>query len=460
MSTKQLGRRSFLQIVGGGALAALLTSCQPKVVEKVVKETVEVENLVKETVEVERVVEVTAPPPEPTKAAERVTLQCLGTLNVAILPQFTQATGIDVEDIPIVGDVYEKKASMFAAGDPPDVFRTSDADWCTDYEVSKLHHLIIDEYLERDAAEVDFEDIYPSMSKWMKMPDGHYYFMPFYTNSNVMAFNMEIFDQGGVPYPTADWTWDDLLQAAKELTIRDSSGMVTQWGKGSCFGWWGEFFYYQRQAGLEDWLSPDGKTVYMDTPEAIEGLQFFIDCIVKHKVSEDPNTSLEGGFAGGGYAMQNFIHTASWPGFTEAGLKWDIVLPPIGNRREGGELALDSSAIGKGSKHYEESWTYLKYISGKAGGTFWVHNGYPPIRKSVAQETWLPHKGTPDYPVHSEIYFDSLPYSMPVLWPPGSFGAWQLLQMKVDLMVEGKLGVEEGCKEAANEVRELIAAGT
>lgn len=54
MSAKQLSRRSFLQMVGGGALAALLASCQPKVVEKVVKETVEVEKIVKETVVVEK----------------------------------------------------------------------------------------------------------------------------------------------------------------------------------------------------------------------------------------------------------------------------------------------------------------------------------------------------------------------------------------------------------------------
>jgi len=157
--------------------------------------------------------------------------------------------------------------------------------------------------------------------------------------------------------------------------------------------------------------------------------------------------------------MWNFIHTGSWPGITQAGIKWDVMIPPTGQRREGGEMALDSTAIGQGSKHYEEAWTYLKFNSGKDGGTVWVQWGYPPIRKSVAEETWIPHTGTPEYPLHPERYFDSLPYSMAVHWAPGSWDAWGILQQKVDLVLEQKMTVEEACKEAAEEHRGLIASG-
>ncbi|NLG52164.1 MAG: extracellular solute-binding protein [Chloroflexi bacterium] len=441
-----MSRRAFLQ--GSSLIAglAILAACAPK----------------------EPTPAPTEPPkaeaqPTPAEAAEKapqeaVTLMSLGTGNDTIFAAFKERTGITIENVPITGDKFQKLNSMFATGDPPDLFNTSDVNWCKDRDIAVQQHVVLDEYFTRDEDEFQFDDIYPSISKFMKMPDGHYHFTPTYANSNVMAYNIQLFDEAGVPYPTADWTWDDMVQAGKELTIMEGD-MVVQYGKATTFGWWGEYYYYQRQAGLEDWLSEDGTEVFMDAPEAIEGLQFYIDCIFKHKMADAPGVGLEGGFLGGGYAMWNFIHTASWPQITQAGIQWDVMVPPKGKRLEGGEMALDSTAIGKGSKHYEESWTYLKFNSGKDGGVLWVEWGYPPIRKSVAEETWIPHKGTPEYPLHPEIYFDSLPYNMPVHWAPGSWDAWGILQQKVDLVLEQKLTVEQACQEAAAEHRALIESG-
>ncbi|MFO7918390.1 MAG: substrate-binding domain-containing protein [Anaerolineae bacterium] len=53
MSEKSYSRRSFLRLAATGAAASLLAACQPKVVEKVVKETVEVEKEVTSAAEQE-----------------------------------------------------------------------------------------------------------------------------------------------------------------------------------------------------------------------------------------------------------------------------------------------------------------------------------------------------------------------------------------------------------------------
>jgi len=55
--SERLPRRAFLRLAAASSAGALLAACQPQVVEKIVKETVEVEKVVKETVEVEKVVE-------------------------------------------------------------------------------------------------------------------------------------------------------------------------------------------------------------------------------------------------------------------------------------------------------------------------------------------------------------------------------------------------------------------
>lgn len=48
-------------------------------------------------------------------------------------------------------------------------------------------------------------------------PDGKLEAMPLLENVFVLAYNKDMFDQFGVEYPTADWTWDDLAEAAKSL---------------------------------------------------------------------------------------------------------------------------------------------------------------------------------------------------------------------------------------------------
>ena len=74
MSKKQIDRRRFLQLAGLTTVGAALAACQPKVVEKIVKETVivegqekVVEKVVKETVVVKEEVQ-----KEVTKVVEKV----------------------------------------------------------------------------------------------------------------------------------------------------------------------------------------------------------------------------------------------------------------------------------------------------------------------------------------------------------------------------------------------------
>jgi ABC-type glycerol-3-phosphate transport system substrate-binding protein len=181
--------------------------------------------------------------------------------------------------------------------------------------------------------------------------------------------------------------------------------------------------------------------------------------VFKHKISDAPPKALPDGFAGGFYAMHNFIHTGTWPGYTAAGLTWDIMIPPKGKRRDGGELAFSSTAMGKGTKLAEEAWTFMRWHSGEGGCRQYVKMGFPPIRKSVAEATWLAKKDTPPMPLHPERYFDALPYNMIVFAPPGSWDIWQVLQKYVEMFWDQKITPEEACKKAAEEFRKVIASG-
>jgi len=57
--------------------------------------------------------------------------------------------GITIENVPITGDKFEKLNSMFASGDPPDTFNTSDVNWCKDRELALAQHVELDGFIER-----------------------------------------------------------------------------------------------------------------------------------------------------------------------------------------------------------------------------------------------------------------------------------------------------------------------
>lgn len=48
--------------------------------------------------------------------------------------------------------------------------------------------------------------------------DGVHYGVPKDKDCVVLVYNKKIFDNAGVAYPTSDWTWDDLKDAAEKLT--------------------------------------------------------------------------------------------------------------------------------------------------------------------------------------------------------------------------------------------------
>jgi multiple sugar transport system substrate-binding protein len=49
-------------------------------------------------------------------------------------------------------------------------------------------------------------------------PRGHPYFIPVEVSLNQCFFNKRIFDDAGVPYPKAPWSWNDLVATAKKIT--------------------------------------------------------------------------------------------------------------------------------------------------------------------------------------------------------------------------------------------------
>ena len=61
--------------------------------------------------------------------------------------------------------------------------------------------------------------------------------MPFMSAVNGYVYNIDKFDADGVEAPTADWTWDSQLEAARQLTNADTNEYGLHHGTGGEFRW-------------------------------------------------------------------------------------------------------------------------------------------------------------------------------------------------------------------------------
>ncbi len=101
------------------------------------------------------------------------------------------------------------------------------------------------------------------------------------------AINVSMFEQAGIPLPAEDWTWNDQLEIARKLTTGDGK----QWGIWFPKSWDISFWPYvmSNMANQKSFYADEAETkVGYNSPEALEGFQWYIDLIHKHKVAPTP----------------------------------------------------------------------------------------------------------------------------------------------------------------------------
>ena len=71
---------------------------------------------------------------------------------------------------------------------------------------------------------------------------GTLYGLPSGTQTMVMYYNKDIFDEKGVEYPKEGWTWDEFLETAEKLTYEENGKTVYGYGLSSSYfqltPWW------------------------------------------------------------------------------------------------------------------------------------------------------------------------------------------------------------------------------
>lgn len=180
--------------------------------------------------------------------------------------------------------------------------------------------------------------------------------------SNVVLFyNKDLFDQKGVKYPDASWTWKEELEAAQKLT--DAKNGV--WGTYAPVQFW-EFYKTIAQNGGGIWDQNGNPT--LNSKANVDALQWMLDKANKYHVSpplnddtfNQPDADLNA-FKAGKLAM---LRAGIWNfgRFADAPFQWDIALEP-GNTQKAHHFFADALVASKNTKHPEAVWKFIKFMT-------------------------------------------------------------------------------------------------
>lgn len=368
-----------------------------------------------------------------------------------ILADFTEETGIKTKLTVVKWDEYWTMLEAGAQGGSlPDVF------WMHSNESERYmsNDMLLD--LTDKIAESDKIDPenYPEDIWGLYTYDDKYYAVPKDVDTIALWYNKTMFDEAGLAYPTADWTWDDVSEAAKKLTKDDGSqyGLAVRNDNNQAG-------YYNLVYDNGGYIINEDKTKSgWDDPKTIEAMKT-LEGWIKDGVMPSIETMSENGedvlFQSGKAAMvlQGSWMVAAYRDNEYTAANCDLVELP--KNAETGRRASVYNGLGwaaaANGEHTEEAWKLLEYL------------GSEEAQKKQAElgVTMSAYKGTSDAWAKSadfnlQAYLNMMddmeirPYSKTTV-------TWENEDNEILKSVyTGEKTMEEACKEMADQMNEKL----
>jgi multiple sugar transport system substrate-binding protein len=184
-----------------------------------------------------------------------------------VLAEFTAQTGIQTRvEITPWNDYWTLMEAAATGGSLPDVF------WMHSGQVRRYMeaNLLMDLTSKIRSSKVANMSNFPKDLVDLYTHNGKQYAIPKDWDTIALVYNKKLFDAAGVPYPTNNWTWNDLRNAAQKLT--DAS--KNQWGIAftpgeTQTGYWN--LIYQNGGYV---INAPAKKSGFDDPKTIEAMEF------------------------------------------------------------------------------------------------------------------------------------------------------------------------------------------
>jgi multiple sugar transport system substrate-binding protein len=180
----------------------------------------------------------------------------------------------------VANNAYMDKAiTAILGGSPPDVI-----DLDTFMIGSMAARGFLQEWAKKDLPKLGNLDDFSKGAWNAGIYQGKLYAIPNRVTSQVFFYNKKLFDAAGVAYPNEKWTYQDMLEMAKKLTIPGK-----QYGLGIAASLDNPANVISALAPIVwsfggDFFDKNYTKCRLNEPNAIKGLQFWADLLLKHKV--------------------------------------------------------------------------------------------------------------------------------------------------------------------------------
>ncbi len=362
---------------------------------------------------------------------------------------------IKAEIAIVKGDRYESQQLMIAGGNSPDVLYLNPGFL---YALAARDALLpLDSYIATD--NISFDGVLPTAVDIGKYK-GKMVAMPFEVAPLTLVYNKKLFDAAGVPYPTTNWadpnwSWDAFVETAKKLTKLDQK----QYGV-HIDSWMFSTFVFQNGGHVltnsRD-ITADTKCV-LDSPQAVEALQWLVDLQTKHKVhapaSDTAQLSGFDRFMSGKVAMYvygRWLNTFR----TIKDFEWDVAALPHPTGKEPKTLLLDLHyGISSRSKTPDAAWQYLKFMTTKEPQTTNVSTGMAvSVVDSINQSgAFLLSKP----PSNERVYIDALKYAVPEEVNAVTTSYSAALNTELESIFSGSHKVQDGLTAATKSINKAL----
>jgi ABC-type glycerol-3-phosphate transport system substrate-binding protein len=323
------------------------------------------------------------------------------------LNQYTaRHPNVKVEFIDGTGysSTIEKIQVLMAAGQTPDLAMVIPdvlPEW-----VARKRLVDLTPYLQREKG-VRLDEWFKGAWDALTDEKGHYYGTPVTWDGDMLYFNADLIAAAGAGTPTLadNWTYDDLLAAARRVHKPDPGGAAERnvWGMGLS---WLPWLVIAETYGGRVW---DRDQFFArstaDKPEFVAGIEFMQDLIRKHQLVPPPAGAGGGPFREGrvGYGLT----FGSWTiqGYIDkpVSFKYDVAYPPMHPQtKQRASIGQDNNfVVFPDRKQVDAAWALVYETSLTLDGQEFLGAALetPALRKAAEgryqREVLLPPKGPP-----------------------------------------------------------------
>lgn len=284
------------------------------------------------------------------------------------------------------------------------------------------------------------------------------YAVPFVSKVFAMAYNKDLFDAAGLPYPTNDWTVSDMLLAAEKLTTGQGTDKVhgLRWGVRPT-----EFY---RNLYGNPVYNVDNKTMNATgNAQFKSAISLFSDTISKGYAPNETSAAIStGGFETGKFGMQLCAtwDIATFQSMIGTSFNWDIVMLPNNTEMNSRMLSTyrgNGWSMSAASKEKEICWDFIKFMSAneesqKAAQSF----GIPELLSYSTSPAYLTDFGGGS-PYNKQVFIDMMSHTTN-FYNLGVFAQVNdVIKTQYELLLAGKIDLDKMIAEVQKQGEALLA---